>query len=45
MSLNRYKEVTHAEVNHQSPKAILSALAAIEAEIGEGILELEGILK
>ena len=44
-SLNRYKEVVHEEVEHRSPKEILTELAGLEAEIQRGMKELEGMLK
>ena len=37
LSLNRYKEVEHEEVEHESPAAILAELRRIEAEIAEGM--------
>lgn len=43
-SLNRYKEVIHAELNHRPPRDILSDLSRLEAEIQQGINELEGML-
>lgn len=45
LSLNRYKEVVHEAVEHESPLAILSKLQALEAEIQAGMAELEGMLK
>ncbi len=45
LSLNRYKEVAHEEVQHRPPKEILADLAKLEAEIQQGMKELEGILK
>jgi type I restriction enzyme M protein len=45
LSLNRYKEVVHAEVMHRSPRAILVDLATLEAEIQQGMKELEAMLK
>jgi type I restriction enzyme M protein len=45
LSLNRYKEVVHKEVAHQSPKEILAELAKLEEEIQRGMRELEGMLK
>jgi type I restriction enzyme M protein len=41
LSLNRYKEIEHEEVEHQSPAAILADLRRIEAEIAEGMKRLE----
>ena len=45
LSLNRYKEVVHEEVAHRPPGEILKALAQLEAEIQQGMKELEGMLK
>ena len=36
LSLNRYKEVVHEEVEHRPPKEILAELKALEEEIAEG---------
>jgi type I restriction enzyme M protein len=44
LSLNRYKEVVHEEVTHRKPKDILKSLAKLEAEIQQGMKELEGML-
>ncbi len=45
LSLNRYKEVVHAEVAHRPPGEILKSLAALEKEIATGMKELEAMLK
>jgi type I restriction enzyme M protein len=45
LSINRYKEVVHEEVQHRSPKEILDELAKIEVEIQRGMKELGGMLK
>jgi type I restriction enzyme M protein len=45
LSLNRYKEVVHAKMPHRPPQEILADLAKLEAEIQEGMNELEGMLK
>ncbi len=45
LSLNRYKEVVHEEVAHRAPKEILGELAKLEAEIQQGMKELEGMLR
>lgn len=45
LSLNRYKEVVHAEVAHRPPGEILKSLAALEKEITTGMKELEDMLK
>jgi type I restriction enzyme M protein len=44
LSLNRYKEVVHEAVEHDSPKEILTRLAKLEDEITKGRKELEGLL-
>ncbi|KAA2266998.1 SAM-dependent DNA methyltransferase [Solihabitans fulvus] len=44
LSLNRYKEITHEEVKHRSPVAILDELERIETEIQQGMSELKGLL-
>jgi type I restriction enzyme M protein len=43
LSLNRYREVEHEEVEHASPKQILTELAELEREIESGLCEL-GVL-
>ena len=45
LSLNRYKEIVHAVVKHDKPLDILAKLREIEAEIQQGMSELEGMLK
>jgi type I restriction enzyme M protein len=45
LSLNRYKEVVHEEVNHRAPKEILADLAKLEKEITAEMKELEGMLQ
>lgn len=44
LSLNRYKEVEHETQDHRPPKDIISELKKLEAEIAEGLEELEGML-
>lgn len=44
LSLNRYKEVVHEEVEHRAPREILAELSKLEAEIQDGMRELEGML-
>lgn len=41
LSLNRYKEMLHAEVEHVAPADIIKELKRIEKEIAEGITTLE----
>lgn len=45
LSLNRYKEIEHEEVEHQSPAEIIAELRALEGEIIEGLDRLEGMLE
>jgi type I restriction enzyme M protein len=45
LSINRYKEVVHEEVAHRAPGEILKAVGNIEAEIQQGMKELEKMLK
>jgi type I restriction enzyme M protein len=45
LSLNRYKEVVHEEIDHRPPKEILAELAKIEEEIQQGMRELEEMLR
>jgi type I restriction enzyme M protein len=45
LSLNRYKDLIHEEVEHRPPLEILAELRAIEQEILQGIEELEGMLR
>lgn len=44
LSINRYKEIVHDDVEHESPQAILDGLAKVEAEIRQGIEDLKGML-
>lgn len=41
LSLNRYKQTLHAEVNHDSPTEIIARLKVLEADISEGLARLE----
>jgi type I restriction enzyme M protein len=45
LSLNRYKEVVHEEVEHRSPSEILKHLGELELEIQQGMKQLQGMLK
>jgi len=45
LSINRYKEVVHAEVKHEHPLEILAKLRQLEDEIQAGMSELEEMLK
>lgn len=44
LSLNRYKQVEHEEVEHASPQDIIAELRAIEADIAKGLTQLEEML-
>ncbi|GAA1059771.1 type I restriction-modification system subunit M [Agromyces bracchium] len=44
LSINRYKEIEHEEVEHRSPEEILDELDALEVEIAEGLKRLRGML-
>lgn len=44
LSLNRYKEIEHEEVEHDAPKDIIAELRKIEEEIAEGLDKLEDML-
>ncbi|MES2356058.1 MAG: class I SAM-dependent DNA methyltransferase [Pseudomonadota bacterium] len=44
LSLNRYKEVVHKEVEHRTPQEILASLTKLEAEIQRGMEKLESML-
>jgi len=44
LSLNRYKEVVHEEIEHPAPKEILAELARLEQDIQRGMAELDAIL-
>ncbi len=44
LSINRYKEVVHEQVDHLPPKQILAELVALEDEIQKGLKELEATL-
>jgi type I restriction enzyme M protein len=45
LSLNRYREVTHELLEHESPRVILNELEKIEKEIARGMKELKEMLK
>jgi len=44
LSINRYKEAVHEEVQYDPPKEILKRLRALEKEIAKDLGELEGML-
>lgn len=45
LSLNRYKEVVHQEVNHRPPLEIIADLQKLESEIQSSLNDLEDLLK
>jgi type I restriction enzyme M protein len=45
LSLNRYSEVVHEEVEHIPPEQIIAELKTLEAEIQQGLAELEILVK
>jgi type I restriction enzyme M protein len=45
LSLNRYREVVHEEVEHVAPKKLIAELLKLEREIEQGLKELEGMLR
>ena len=45
LSINRYRELVHKEVQHRPPKEILANLARLDEGIQQGMRELEGMLK
>ncbi|MGW6534819.1 type I restriction-modification system subunit M [Streptomyces sp. NPDC055011] len=44
LSLNRYKEIVHEEVETRTPLQILADLERLDAEIAKGAAELKGML-
>ena len=44
LSINRYKEAVHEEIEHRHPRDILKDLAAIEDDIRQGLADLEAML-
>ncbi|OQQ30535.1 DNA methyltransferase [Prescottella equi] len=44
LSLNRYKEIVHEEIEHRAPEVILDELERIEKEIGDGMAQLREML-
>jgi type I restriction enzyme M protein len=45
LSLNRYKEVVHEQIDHLSSAQLISELKQLDSEIQAGLVELEGMLK
>ena len=44
LSINRYKEVIHEEVEHRHPKEIIADLTQLEEAIQQGLRDLEAML-
>jgi type I restriction enzyme M protein len=44
LSINRYKELVHDEVEHESPQVILAELSTLESEIQQGLDDLKALL-
>lgn len=44
LSLNRYKEIVHEEIEHRAPEVILDELERIEKEISDGMAQLREML-
>ena len=45
LSINRYKEIIHEEVEHVPPQVIIDELTSLEEEIQQGLLSLKAMLK
>ncbi len=45
LSLNRYKEIVHDEVEHRPPLDIIGDVETLEAEITDGLAELKAMLR
>lgn len=44
LSLNRYKEIVHDEVEHRAPLDIIADIEKLDAEIAAGVAELKAML-
>jgi type I restriction enzyme M protein len=44
LSLNRYKEIVHDEVEHRAPLEIIADIETLEDEIAQGLAELKAML-
>lgn len=45
LSINRYKEFVHEEVDHRPPTEIIAELERLEGEIRAGLEELRGLVR
>lgn len=44
LSLSRYREIIHEEMEHRAPLDIIEELDSLESEIQQGVAELKGLL-
>ena len=44
LSLNRYKEIVHDEIEHREPLEIIADIETLEHEIAQGLVELKAML-
>ena len=44
LSLNRYKEIVHDEIEHRAPLEIIADIETLEDEISKGLAELKAML-
>ena len=44
LSLNRYKEIVHDEIEHRPPREIIADIEKLDSEIGTGLAELKAML-
>jgi len=44
LSMNRYKEIVHDEIEHRAPLAIIADIEVLEDEIAKGLIELKAML-
>lgn len=44
LSLNRYKEIVHNDIEHREPLQIIADIEALENEIAKGLVALKGML-
>jgi len=44
LSINRYKEILHDEVEHRAPLEIIADMEALEVEIAKGLADLKAML-
>jgi type I restriction enzyme M protein len=44
LSINRYKEIEHQEMEYDSPKVILADIKKLDLERGDALMKLEELL-